>query len=190
MHRETALPGAAKHLPRDRKGLEQAVRDPKHPFTAAVLSALGLGAANVSGFGIFLVISWILGNLILTPGGIALIPVFVMVVRAHRRERLNARARATFDRLAALDRGLENGTVTRDEWTREYRRVIEGLLGGLPPAAACELLVTGRYGKREPITSLAEAVKRIDNQTPLACLFERAEDGDRSSERSPAGPGD
>ena len=52
-------------FPKNREQWGEVVRNPKHPFTAALLSALLILLMELSGFGIFMVITWILANLIL-----------------------------------------------------------------------------------------------------------------------------
>jgi len=70
---------ARQHLPRDRSEWSEVLRNPRHPFTLAVITGLALVAMELSGFGIFLALTWILGNLILNPVGWVLVPLLVAV---------------------------------------------------------------------------------------------------------------
>jgi hypothetical protein len=72
-------------LPKNREEWGQVVTNPKHPFTATLLTGLVLIVMEVSGFGVFLAVAWILGNLILNPVGWLLIPLVVAIAFAYRR---------------------------------------------------------------------------------------------------------
>lgn len=73
------------NIPKDREGLRAAIRDPTHPFTASVLTGLLLLAMELSGFGVFMLVTWVLGNLILNPAGWVLLPIVVAIAFAFRR---------------------------------------------------------------------------------------------------------
>ena len=71
-------------LPKDKSEWGDIVSNPKHPFTAALLSGLVLLMLELSGFGVFMALTWVVGNLILNPVGWVLIPVVVAVVFYYR----------------------------------------------------------------------------------------------------------
>jgi hypothetical protein len=73
-----------KTLPKNKDDWSTIVTNPKHPFTAALLSGLVILMLELSGFGIFMILTWILGNLILNPVGWVLIPIVVAVVFHYR----------------------------------------------------------------------------------------------------------
>ena len=73
-----------KTLPKNKHDWGDVIKNPKHPFTAALLSGLVIILLELSGFGIFMALTWILGNLILNPVGWVLIPLVVGVVFHYR----------------------------------------------------------------------------------------------------------
>jgi uncharacterized membrane protein len=117
---------AAKSLPRNGEELRAAIANPKHPFTAAVLAAFTILAMELSGFGIFALLTWVLGNLVLNPVSWVLIPFVVAVVLAHRdrfqKERID-RMRAA---LVALDGKLERGEIGRSEYEAMRDHLLRG----------------------------------------------------------------
>jgi len=72
-------------VPKDKADYVRIIRDPRHPFTAALLTGLALLLMEMSGFGVFLAVAWILGNLVLNPLGWVLIPIVVAIAVANRR---------------------------------------------------------------------------------------------------------
>jgi len=73
-----------KTLPKNKDEWSNVITNPKHPFTAALLSGLVILLLELSGFGIFMALTWILGNLILNPLGWVLIPLVVGIVFYYR----------------------------------------------------------------------------------------------------------
>ena len=94
----SAIVDVRKTLPRDRSEWSTIVRNPRHPFTAAVLTGLVLIALELTGFGVFIALVWILGALILNPLGWVLIPIVVAIALAHR-SRFRTEIREKLDRM-------------------------------------------------------------------------------------------
>ena len=75
---------ARRYLPKDKTEWESTIRNPRHPFTAAIIAGVALVAMELSGFGIFMAVTWILGNLILNPFGWVMVPLVVAVAFMYR----------------------------------------------------------------------------------------------------------
>ena len=106
---------AKRHIPKNKDDLSEAIQDPKHPFTAAVISALVLLLMELSGFGIFIVMSWILGNLILNPIGWVLIPIVVAITFTHKKS-LKNKIMVEFGKLIKdLEEMFNNNEITKNE---------------------------------------------------------------------------
>lgn len=111
-----AIVDVRRTLPRDREEWAAVIRNPRHPFTAAVLTGLVLVALELTGFGVFLALAWILGSLILNPIGWILIPAVVAIALAHRsRFRTELREQLKHD-LDELQRRREAGELSEDEF--------------------------------------------------------------------------
>jgi uncharacterized membrane protein len=117
---------AAKFLPRNKEELRRAVTNPRHPFTAAVLAAFTILAMEMSGFGIFALLSWALAHLVLNPVGWVLIPPLVAVVLAHRDRFQKDRIERLRTAISALDEKLDKGDISRDEYGARRGRLLEG----------------------------------------------------------------
>jgi hypothetical protein len=96
------------HIPKNKNELLKAIKNPKHPFTAAVIAALALLLMEMSGFGIFVALTWILGNLILAPVGWVLIPIVVVIVFTHRKSIEAQRALLEKNKVKKLRKKVEN----------------------------------------------------------------------------------
>ncbi|UCF20023.1 MAG: hypothetical protein JSU87_01015 [Gemmatimonadota bacterium] len=119
-----AIVDVRKTLPRDRGEWATIVRDPRHPFTAAVLTGLVLIALELTGFGVFIALVWILGALILNPLGWVLIPIVVAIALAHRsRFRTETREKLK-DELDALQRRRDAGELSDGEFRVERAEII------------------------------------------------------------------
>ena len=123
-----AIREARTHVPKDREELRQAIQNPKHPFTAAVLTGLVLVAMELSGFGIFMALPWILGNLILNPIGWVLIPVVVAVAIAYRSKLKSERLAELRTRLDDLQRQRDDGVLTQEQFETARDEAIQRLL--------------------------------------------------------------
>ncbi len=107
---------AGRSLPKDREQLKQAIRDPRHPFTAAVLTGLVLLAMEASGFGVFLALTWILGTLVLTPVGWLLIPAVVAIAFAYRSRFRAENRKQLQEELEVVEKQRESGELTEEEF--------------------------------------------------------------------------
>ncbi len=101
-------------LPKSREEWSQVVTNPKHPFTAALLSALLILLMELSGFGIFVVITWILANLILNPLGWFLVPLIVAIGFTYRAYFKQDKLRELKVKLAELERKQERGEISQE----------------------------------------------------------------------------
>jgi len=117
-----------KTLPKDKDEWGAVVKDPKHPFTAALLSALVLILLEASGFGIFVAVTWILGNLVLNPLGWMLIPLVVAIVVQNRNKFRSERIKEIKEKLNDLENEKEYGEITEEEFDLRKKRLFEDFL--------------------------------------------------------------
>ena len=122
-----AIVDARKTLPRDRNEWSAIVRNPRHPFTVAVLTGLVLIALQLTGFGVLIALIWILASLILNPLGWVLIPIVVAIALAHRsrfrteiREQLKEELDALYERREAGELNDEEFKAQRAEIIARY----------------------------------------------------------------------
>jgi hypothetical protein len=103
-------------LPKDREEWGQVVRNPKHPFTATLLVGILIIVMELSGFTVFLVVTWILGNLILNPMGWVLVPLVVAIAFAYRRHFKREKMKELQDQLDELERKRDAGEISDEEF--------------------------------------------------------------------------
>ena len=103
-------------LPKDKEELGKIVTNPKHPFTAALLTGLVILMMELSGFGIFMAVTWILGNLILNPVGWVLIPVVVAIAFKFRGHFTRNKLSALKEKLNELEQERDAGILTGEEF--------------------------------------------------------------------------
>jgi hypothetical protein len=119
-----AIVDARNTLPRDRSEWATIVRNPRHPFTLAVLTGLVLIALQLTGFGVFIALIWILASLILNPLGWVLIPIVVAIALAHRsRFRTEIREQLK-EELDALYARREAGELSDEEFKAQRAEII------------------------------------------------------------------
>lgn len=111
-------------LPKNREEWGQVVTNPKHPFTATLLVGLAIILMEMSGFGIFLVVTWILGNLILNPVGWILIPLIVAIAFAYRRYFKREQMGKLKTQLDELERKRDAGELTVEEFEAAREELI------------------------------------------------------------------
>lgn len=102
-------------LPKDKKEWGQVVTNPKHPFTAALLTGLVILLMELSGFGIFMVIPWILSHLILNPVGWVLVPLVVAIAFLFRRFFKRDKLEKLKVKLKELEHQRNVGEITQEE---------------------------------------------------------------------------
>ena len=105
-----------KTLPKDKKEWSTIVTNTRHPFTAALLSGLIILMLELSGFGIFMALTWILGNLILNPVGWVLIPIVVAVVFHYRDLFAKNKISGLKEQLNNLQAQHEAGDLNDDDY--------------------------------------------------------------------------
>lgn len=103
-------------LPKDREEWGQVVRNPKHPFTATLLVGILIILMELSGFTVFLVVTWILGNLILNPMGWVLVPLVVAIAFAYRRHFKREKMAELKNQLADLVHRRDAGEMSDEEF--------------------------------------------------------------------------
>jgi len=119
-----AIVDARNTLPHDRSEWAAIVRNPRHPFTVAVLTGLVLIALQLTGFGVFIALIWILASLILNPLGWVLIPIVVAIALAHRsRFRTEIREQLKQE-LDALYARREAGELSDEEFKAQRAEII------------------------------------------------------------------
>ena len=119
---------ARQHLPRDKGEWAAVLRNRRHPFTLAVLTGLVIVAMELSGFGIFLALTWILGNLILNPVGWVLIPLLVAVAVMYRNTLRRDKIEALKRKLDDLDQQLQAGTISKEQHREMRREFLDGIV--------------------------------------------------------------
>lgn len=113
-----------KKLPKDKKELKDAIKNPRHPLTASILSGIVLIFLEMSGFSIFLILTWILGNLILNPLGWFLIPIVVAVIFYHRDKFKKNKITEARIKFKLLDAKKKKGKITEQEFKIERNKLI------------------------------------------------------------------
>lgn len=103
-------------LPKSKEELAEVVKNPRHPFTAAFLSGLVILMMELSGFGVFMAVTWILGNLILNPIGWVLIPVVVAIAFAYRGYFNRNKLSGLKEKLKELEKERDEGVLTAEEF--------------------------------------------------------------------------
>lgn len=111
-------------LPRNKEELKQVVKNPKHPFTAALLTGLLILVMELSGIGVFLALTWILGNLILNPLAWVLIPTIVAIAIAYRHYFKREKVDELRKRLNELEELHNKGDLSREKYEQEKEQLI------------------------------------------------------------------
>ena len=112
-------------LPRNRDDWKQVIKDPKHPFTAALLALFLLVLMESSGFGVFLLLTWVLGNLVLNPLGWVLVPIIVAIVFHYRRHFTQDRLAALKTKLEELDQRRQREEISQEQYTQERDTILQ-----------------------------------------------------------------
>jgi len=116
---------AKDHVPKNQPDLQEAIKNPRHPFTAAVITAIVILLMELSGFGIFMILTWILGNLILNPMGWVIIPSVVAIVFTHRESLKNKKIKEMGRLIKDLEEKLNNNEIDKDEFDRKRDEIFE-----------------------------------------------------------------
>jgi hypothetical protein len=112
-------------IPRDKEHLKDVIKNPKHPFTAALLAGLLIILMELSGFGIFVAVTWILGNLILNPFGWFLVPIIVAVAFAFRNYFKKENLKKFKNEFNNLEKKRDCGEMSTEQFDTEKNRIIE-----------------------------------------------------------------
>jgi uncharacterized membrane protein len=116
-------------LPKNTDEWSQVVRNPKHPFTATLLTGLVIVLMEFSGFGVFMVTTWILSHLILNPVGWVLVPLIVAIGFTYRRYFKQDRLKKVKECIAEFDRRRIAGEITQEEYEKGRDKCVQDLLG-------------------------------------------------------------
>lgn len=111
--------------PKSRDDLMSMANDASHPVTATILSGLVLLASEISGFGVFALLTTILGTVILTPAGWVFIPALVYVIFAYRKKLKGENLVELKNRIQELDTKLEEGDISKSEHNARRDDLIE-----------------------------------------------------------------
>jgi len=103
-------------LPKSKDEWGEVITNPKHPFTAALLSGLVILMMELSGFSVFMAVTWILGNLILNPVGWVLIPIIVAIAFAYRQYFSSEQLTNLKMELNELEMERDKGNLTAEEF--------------------------------------------------------------------------
>ena len=112
-------------LPRNRDDWKQVISDPKHPFTAALLALFLIVLMESSGFGVFVLLTWVLGNLVLNPLGWVLVPIIVAVVFHYRHHFRQDRMIALKKKLKELDERRQSSEMSEEQYTQERDTILQ-----------------------------------------------------------------
>jgi len=113
-------------LPKDKNEWANIVSNPKHPFTAALLSGLVLMMLELSGFGVFMALTWIIGNLVLNPVGWVLIPIVVAVVFHYRDSFTKNKISNLKEQLNELEKKRDSGDLNEVEFEEAKDDLLSG----------------------------------------------------------------
>jgi len=113
-------------VPTDTDELRAIANDASHPVTATILSGFVLLASEISGFGVFALVTTILGTIVLTPTGWVFIPAIVYVLFAYRKSLKEENLENLKAKIEKLDSKLEEGEITKDEYRERRNDLIEG----------------------------------------------------------------
>ena len=119
-----ALQRVRNELPDDREKWKEVISNPKHPITASVLAALSLLAAEISGFGIFALLTTILGTMVLAPIGWAFIPLIVAIILAYRKQLEEEQLSELKKEINELDEMRESGGMNEDEYYEKRNEIV------------------------------------------------------------------
>jgi sugar-specific transcriptional regulator TrmB len=114
----------AKEVPKDPGELKKAIRDPQHPFTIAVLTAIALLSMEASGFGIFWIVAWFLGNVILTTVGIVAIPIVVAIWFQYRKTLEQRTFLSIVKELRQMWGQYNNGELSDTDFLEESQKIV------------------------------------------------------------------
>lgn len=159
--------------PRTTEDLKNAIRDPRHPFTATLIAGIAIVLMEMSGFGIFMALAWILGNLVLNPIGWVLIVPIIAIVVANRRIFERESFERISDDLKELQSRQDAGELTADEAEKLRREV---LAQAFDRGAIDRLLREGGF-EGESVDRVKEALSRgsvqwIRDDEHLSALFD------------------
>ena len=116
-------------LPKNKEEWTQVVKNPKHPFTATLLAGLALILMEMSGFGVFVVVTWILGNFILNPFGWVLVPLIVAIGFTYRRHFKQEKLSELKMKLKELEQQRDAGTLSKEDYEREKDKILKDFFG-------------------------------------------------------------
>lgn len=110
------LLGLRTTLPKNRDEWTKVVTDPRHPFTATLLTGSVIVLMELSGFGIFMLVTWLLANLILNPVGWLLAPLIVAIAFTYRRHFRKAKLDELKQKMQELETQRDCGEMSTDEF--------------------------------------------------------------------------
>jgi hypothetical protein len=111
-------------LPKNKEEWGQVVKNPKHPFTAALLTGFLILLMELSGFGIYVIMAWILGNLVLNPFGWVLIPLTVAIVLTYRSYFKRDRLDKLKKQIKELEIKRDTGEITSEEFENRKNKLL------------------------------------------------------------------
>lgn len=119
---------ARRFVPRDREDVKEALRNPKHPFTAAVLTGLVIVAMELSGFGIYMAVTTLLAALVLNPVGWVVVPLVVAIAFAYRGKLKSDRLEKLKGQIDDLEKQKEEGLLTPEQFEAARDELVTKLL--------------------------------------------------------------
>ena len=106
-------------------GFSRLVSDPSHPVSAAILSALAILAAELSGFAVFAALTTLVGTLVLSPVGWFAVPLMLLLALAYKDRLTGETASKVNSQLQELDEKREHGELDEETYQAKRKRIIK-----------------------------------------------------------------
>lgn len=120
-----ALQDLRDKVPRSREDLKAMVQNTRHPVTTAILSEFVLLTSEISAFGVFALITTMIGVLVLNPAAWIFVPAVLYVLFLYRDQLSNKNLQDLRMALQELDDELENGNISKDDYDTQRKDLIE-----------------------------------------------------------------
>ena len=117
-------------VPRNREDLKAMVQNTRHPVTTAILSELVLLTSEISAFGVFALITTMIGVLVLNPAAWIFIPAVLYVLFSYRDQLSNKNLQDLAMTLQELDSELKKGNISEDDYNAQRKDLIEEYFDG------------------------------------------------------------
>lgn len=113
-------------VPTDTDELESIANDAGHPVTATILGALVPLVAEVSGVGLYGMVTTILRTIIYSPSAWTYLPAIVYVIFMQGQNLVGADLQSVSSDIEELETELDEGNIGQDEYEQQKQDVIAG----------------------------------------------------------------